>query len=122
MLNLSPTPQQIFLIPKHGEHEQEVPWVIRCWHSPLRILHCHRDAYGIPPIVKMMELSKDDGPASAAADAIRALTLNNNSNKEAVREAWALPLLVKLLSSVSCTSDRLPLFQKIRQSPKRDLI
>jgi hypothetical protein len=52
----------------------------------------------------MLEISKDDGQASAAADAIRALTLNNNSNKEAVREAWALPLLVKLLSSVSCTS------------------
>ena len=69
----------------------------------------------------MLELSKDDGQASAAADAIRALTLNNNSNKEAVREAWALPLLVKLLSSVSCTSDRLPLSQKIRQSLGRDL-
>lgn len=62
---------------------------------------CHRDAYGITPIVKMLELSKDGGQASAATDAIRALTLNNNSNKDAVREAWALPLLVKLLSSVS---------------------
>lgn len=64
-----------------------------CW--------CTRDAYGIPPIVKMLEHSRDGSQASAATDAIRALTLNNNSNKDAVREAWALPLLVKLLSSVS---------------------
>ncbi len=62
---------------------------------------CDRDAYGITPIVKMLEQSKDGSQVAAAADAIRALTLNNNSNKDAVREAWALPLLVKLLSSVS---------------------
>ena len=49
----------------------------------------------------MLEQSKDGSQVVAAADAIRALTLNNNSNKDAVREAWALPLLVKLLSSVS---------------------
>ena len=49
----------------------------------------------------MLEPSKDEGQASAATDAIRALCLNNSSNKDAVREAWALPLLVKLLSSVS---------------------
>ncbi len=49
----------------------------------------------------MLEPSKEEGQASAAADAIRALCLNNSSNKDAVREAWALPLLVKLLSSVS---------------------
>ena len=67
--------------------------MVSCW--------CDRDAYGIAPIVKMLEHSRDSGQASAATDAIRALTLNNNSNKDAVREAWALPLLVKLLSSVS---------------------
>ena len=66
-----------------------------------RNLCCYRDAYGIPPIVKMLEQSKDGSQAGAAADAIRALTLNNNSNKDAVREAWAMPLLLKLLSSVS---------------------
>ena len=49
----------------------------------------------------MLEQSKDGSQVAAAADAIRALTLNNNRNKDAVREAWALPLLVKLLSSVS---------------------
>ncbi len=64
-----------------------------CWY--------YRDAYGISPIVKMLEQSKDGSQVVAAADAIRALTLNNNTNKDAVREAWALPLLVKLLSSVS---------------------
>ena len=53
----------------------------------------------------MLEQSKDGSQASAAADAIRALTLNNNNNKDAVREAWALPLLVKLLSSVRRCSD-----------------
>ena len=53
----------------------------------------------------MLEQSKDGSHASAAADAIRALTLNNNNNKDAVREAWALPLLVKLLSSVSRCSE-----------------
>ena len=68
---------------------------------------CCRDAYGIPPIVKMLELSKDNGQASAATDAIRALCLNNSSNKDAVREAWALPLLVKLLSSVSVLTNLL---------------
>ncbi len=61
----------------------------------------YRDAYGIPPIVKMLEQPKDGSQAGAAADAIRALTLNNNSNKDAVREAWAMPLLLRLLSSVS---------------------
>ena len=51
--------------------------------------------------MKMLEQPKDGSQVSAATDAIRALTLNNNSNKDAVREAWALPLLVKLLSNVS---------------------
>jgi hypothetical protein len=56
-----------------------------------------RDGYGIDPIVKMLEMSKNMAVTGAAADAIRAVALNNDANKNAVREAWALPLLVKLL-------------------------
>lgn len=40
-----------------------------------------------------------DAVTAAAADALRALAMNNEANKTAIREAWAVPLLVKLLSS-----------------------
>lgn len=56
-----------------------------------------REGYGVAPIVKMLEVSKNVAVTGAAADAIRAIALNNDANKNAVREAWALPLLVKML-------------------------
>jgi len=40
-----------------------------------------------------------DGVTAAAADALRALAMSNEANKTAIREAWAVPLLVNLLGS-----------------------
>ena len=40
-----------------------------------------------------------DAVTAAAADALRALAMSNEANKSAIREAWAVPLLVKLLGS-----------------------
>ncbi len=57
----------------------------------------YRDGYGIAPIVKMLEGPKEAPMTSAAADLVRAVALNNDANKIAVREAWAVPQLVKLL-------------------------
>ena len=56
-----------------------------------------RDGYGIAPIVKILEGPKEAAVTSAAADLLRAVALNNDANKNAVREAWAVPQLVKLL-------------------------
>lgn len=56
-----------------------------------------RDGYGIAPIVKILEGPKEAAVTSAAADLVRAVALNNDANKNAVREAWAVPQLVKLL-------------------------
>ena len=49
------------------------------------------------PIVKLLEGQLGPAVTSAAADAVRAIALNNDANKTALREAWALPQLVKLL-------------------------
>lgn len=49
--------------------------------------------------MKLLEAMPFDAVTAAAADALRALALNNEANKTAIREAWAVPLLVKLLSS-----------------------
>lgn len=67
------------------------------------IISC-REQYGIPALVKLLEAMPFDAVTAAAADALRALAMNNEANKTAIREAWAVPLLVKLLGSeVSCT-------------------
>ena len=58
-----------------------------------------REQYGIPVLVKLLEAMPFDAVTAAAADALRALAVNNEANKTAIREAWAVPLLVKLLSS-----------------------
>jgi len=58
-----------------------------------------REQYGIPVLVKLLEAMPFDAVTAAAADALRALAMNNEANKTAIREAWAVPLLVKLLSS-----------------------
>ena len=58
-----------------------------------------REQYAIPVLVKLLEAMPFDGVTAAAADALRALALNNEGNKTAIREAWAVPLLVKLLGS-----------------------
>ena len=63
-----------------------------------------REQYGIPALVKLLEAMPFDAVTAAAADALRALAMNNEGNKTAIREAWAVPLLVKLLGSeVGCT-------------------
>jgi len=61
--------------------------------------HCFREQYGIPVLVKLLEAMPFDGVTAAAADALRALAMSNEANKTAIREAWAVPLLVKLLGS-----------------------
>ena len=50
------------------------------------------------PIVRLLEGHVGPTVTSAAADAVRAMALNNDANKASLREAWALPQLVKLLS------------------------
>ncbi len=50
-------------------------------------------------LVKLLEAMPFDGVTAAAADALRALAMSNEANKTAIREAWAVPLLVKLLGS-----------------------
>jgi hypothetical protein len=57
-----------------------------------------REEYGIAPLVRLLEGHQGPGVTSAALDAVRAVALNNDANKHALREAWALPQLVKLLS------------------------
>ncbi len=64
--------------------------------------HCFREQYGIPVLVKLLEAMPFDGVTAAAADALRALAMSNEANKTAIREAWAVPLLVKLLGSEVC--------------------
>ena len=56
-----------------------------------------REEFGVAPIVKLLEGQLGPAVTSAAADAVRAIALNNDANKTALREAWALPQLVKLL-------------------------
>ena len=56
-----------------------------------------RDQYGLEAIVRCLESKGAKAVVSAAADAIRALCINNDANKAAIREAWGIPLLVKLL-------------------------
>ncbi len=68
------------------------------------IIDVYRDGYGIAPIVKILEGPKEAAVTSAAADLVRAVALNNDANKNAVREAWALPQLVKLLGSEVSTN------------------
>ena len=66
------------------------------------VAHAHtvcREQYGIPVLVKLLEPVPFDGVTAAAADALRAIAMNNEANKTAIREAWAVPLLVKLLGS-----------------------
>ena len=65
--------------------------------SPLDNLARRREEFGVAPIVKLLEGQLGPAVTSAAADAVRAIALNNDANKTALREAWALPQLVKLL-------------------------
>ena len=59
-----------------------------------------RDAYGVPLLVDLLGCARavEDGLALAACDALTALAAGSAANKAAVREAWALPLLVRLLA------------------------
>lgn len=59
-----------------------------------------RDAYGVPALVDLLGCARavEDGLALAACDALTALAAGSAANKAAVREAWALPLLVRLLA------------------------
>ena len=59
-----------------------------------------RDEYGVAPIVQLLEGHRCSAVTSAALDAVRAMSLNNDANKTALREAWVLPQLVKLLAQV----------------------
>ena len=56
-----------------------------------------REQYGIPIFVKLLEATPFDAVTSASADMLRVLAKDNEANKTAIREAWAVPLLVKLL-------------------------
>ncbi len=60
---------------------------------------CGRDAYGVPLLVDLLGGARPGaaGLAAAACDALTALAAGNAANKAAVRDAWALPLLVRLL-------------------------
>ena len=50
-------------------------------------------------LVGHLERRPYDAMTAAASDTLRAICMNNDANKHAVREAWAIPLLVKLLGS-----------------------
>jgi hypothetical protein len=56
-----------------------------------------RKVQGVGHIVKLLEMGSHSQVQCAAADALRALCINNDGNKDAVREAWAIPVLVKIL-------------------------
>lgn len=54
----------------------------------------------MPLLVDLLSCTRgvEDGLAAAACDALTALTAGNPANKAAVRDAWALPLLIRLLA------------------------
>lgn len=56
-----------------------------------------REQFGIPLLLKQLEGTPFDGLTVAAADAVRAVAMNNDANKNAVRENWGIPLLAKML-------------------------
>lgn len=58
-----------------------------------------RDQYGIAPLVKLLEATPYSAITLAAADAVRACAMNSDGNKNAVRENWGIPLLVRMLSA-----------------------
>lgn len=60
---------------------------------------CGRDAYGVPLLVDLLGGARPGtaGLVAAACDALTALAAGNAANKAAVCDAWALPLLVRLL-------------------------
>ena len=58
-----------------------------------------RENFGIPLLVHILEERPYDSTTACAADALRAISMNNDENKNRVREAWAIPLLVQLLGS-----------------------
>lgn len=50
-------------------------------------------------MVKLLEATPYTSVTLAAADAVRAVAMNNDGNKNAVRENWGIPLLVRMLSA-----------------------
>ena len=56
-----------------------------------------REQYAIPVLVKMLEPLPYDALTAAATDALKAIAVSNEANKAAVREAWAFPLLARLM-------------------------
>ena len=58
-----------------------------------------RDQYGVALLVKLLEAMPYSSVTLAAADAVRAVAMNNDGNKGAVRENWGIPLLVRMLSA-----------------------
>lgn len=79
------------------------PWTSVRMPAPRQFMRSgtlRRDEYGVAPIVKLLEGHQGPPVTSAALDAVRAMSLNNDANKNALREAWVLPQLVKLLAQV----------------------
>ena len=70
-----------------------------CYTSYTYTSCLHREQYAIPRLVKLLEAMPFDTVTAASADALRALASGNEANKTAIREAWAVPLLVKLLGN-----------------------
>ena len=66
---------------------------------PDRARLVRRENFGIPLLVHILEERPYDSTTACAADALRAISMNNDENKNRVREAWAIPLLVQLLGS-----------------------
>ena len=75
-----------------------------------------REQYGIPVLVKLLEAMPFDAVTAAAADALRALAMNNEANKASIRECWAVPLLVKLLGPEVWPNDMAGCLVALQQS------
>ena len=48
-------------------------------------------------LVKMLEPLPYDALTAAATDALKSIAVSNEANKAAIREAWAFPLLARLM-------------------------
>lgn len=73
-----------------------------------------REQFGIPLLLKQLEGTPFDSLTAAAADAVRSVAMNNDANKNAVRENWGIPLLAKMLGPEVRFQPPLP---QIRPSP-----
>ena len=71
------------------------------------MLCSHREQYGIAPVIKLLEKRPSAPLCAAVVTLLQAVCINNEANKDAVREAWGIPLLVNLLEPQVCILDSL---------------